>query len=141
METMPTAAGQARADQAVDELLRALPRGDRALLLDTRFELKDFPSPEELSGMPPDGLLFGLFTSPPPKVTVYEQPIAQMHFDIADVVWHEAGHRLGYIHNEPDGGSAQAVQSGQEFRMRMLAGERILERCGLVSGRLGFSFG
>lgn len=86
----------------VNRELVSLTPFERALVLDTHFRVKMWPNAQDLYGQVPGGLLLGLYTSPPPTITVFQGPTVQAGKTAAEVVHHEIGHRLGYDHSIAD---------------------------------------
>ncbi len=83
------------------EVISTVP-GERALILDTTFKVKAWPDAQDCIGQIPGGLLLGLYTSPPPTITVFEGPTLKAGKTAAEVIHHEIGHRLGYDHSIAD---------------------------------------
>ena len=93
---------RAEVKSQVNRELISLTPFERALVLDTHFQVKMWPSAADCAGQIPGGLLLGLYTSPPPTITVFQGPTMKAGKTAAEVVHHEVGHRLGYDHSIAD---------------------------------------
>lgn len=92
---------QAAEAQVRREVISAVP-SERALILDTSYQVKAWPDAKDCAGQLPGSLLLGLYTSPPPLITVFEGPTRKAGKTAAEVIHHEIGHRLGYDHSIAD---------------------------------------
>ena len=83
---------------ARDRILLGLPPTERSLLLDTRFVIQGLPDSTQLGSIQPGAILLGLYTTPPPVITVFRGNIERVGKPAREVVAHEIGHRLGLNH-------------------------------------------
>jgi hypothetical protein len=88
---------------------------ERGLVQQTTFTVADEPTPAQSGDFPPGGYLLGLYSSPPPTVTVFEGEARRAAAagvippdPIPDIVRHEVGHVVGYTHADPSDGSQAA---------------------------------
>lgn len=91
---------RAAADRALHDELRRLTQDQQLVALDTRWQVLAEPTPAEveLANLPVGTVMFALYTSPPPTVTLYSGPIERERMNLREVIRHELEHRLGYDH-------------------------------------------
>jgi hypothetical protein len=117
----PTVAYQM--DTTITELVQRLPPVEAAAIENTVWWYTDQPTVADLATFPPTSVILGLYTSgreytreellspglPPPTILLFTDNIRRARRSVRDVVYHEAGHRLGYHHD-----SAATIPCGTE---------------------------
>lgn len=117
---MPSPESLTEADAALQRIMVHLDPSERGLVQQTEFVIADSPTAEQLEGFPKDGFLLGLYESPPPRVTVFEQEAARANAagvdgsTVSKIVLHEVGHVVGYTHAMP--GVEDRGQAGMQAR-------------------------
>jgi hypothetical protein len=88
--------------RAVQEACWSLTDQDRQLVCqETIWRIQAEPTIEQLAQVQaaPGEVPLGLYTQPPPTITIFEGPIRRARVPVASVVEHEIQHRLGEDHS------------------------------------------
>lgn len=111
-------------DLAINNLVVRLPPVEAAAIENTQWRYAPRPAVSQMHGFPPDGIMLGLYEAPraysadellspdlpPPTITLFTDNLKRLGYTPAQVVTHEAGHRLGYEHT-----SAAVVPCGTQY--------------------------
>ena len=103
-------------ERLVREALMDIPDEIKVRLENVDVVVEEWPGPEELEALPPEGMLLGLYTGVPlpdreggpegpefpDMIVIYRQPVlrgcssrAEAEGEIRKTLWHEVGHYLG----------------------------------------------